>query len=226
MKYYGFVFISLYLMLSSLSLFAIQTLILKNGKNVKGIILHQDIEYVDFQYEDGSNQHIKRDAILKIVFKDLEKEEAERIRKEEEKLLKEKEDARLKEEKKKEEEERIAKETLEKEKKAKEEKLAAEAKAKKQAEEKSQSIAVNRSSVVWRSLLFPGWGQIHAGGEHKTKGAWLLGLGTISFIGVAAAENTVSRYMADYQSFDQGSTLNALTSITLLPDWKLVLLLR
>jgi hypothetical protein len=169
-----------------MELHAIQTLILKNGKNVKGTITHQDGETVDFKYEDGSVEHFKRSAILKIVFKDIEKEEADRIRKEEEKKLKEKEEAKAKEDKKKSEDERLAKEAKDQEEKKKREealanqsKLEAEKKQKseqeqllkkqKEEEENARLLAgtVYRSSIVWRSFLFPGWGQKYVANLRK-----------------------------------------------------------
>jgi hypothetical protein len=235
----------LYILLGYIELHAIQTLILMNGKNVKGTITDQDDEEVYFKHEDGSIEHIKRSAILKIVFKDIEKEEADRIRKEEEeKKLKIK--AKVNLDKKKAEEER-AKELVEKRrkeflanqlkldeenkkklereellKKQKEEeanaRLKANAESKKLVESNSQTDSISRSSVVWRSLLFPGWGQIYAGGEHRKKGILLLGMGTFSILGVAATEYSVSKHLNDYQSIEQERTLSAFTSTTVFPS--------
>lgn len=76
-----------------LPLHAVQTILLKQGKSVKGIITNQNVENVEIDTQDGKHMVISKKSVLKILYKDLAEAEEEKIRKEEEekrKLEKEK----------------------------------------------------------------------------------------------------------------------------------------
>lgn len=168
-------------------LFAENTVILKNGTNLKGKVVKQDGQNLTVRLLDGTTQTIVKTQILKVIYKDLSEKEAEKIRIAEEKKLKAKEEA---ERLKKERAEKIAAEAekkrlAEEEKKAlalakieelKEKerlaKLQKEQKNNQQTEEewlvyrennkvKSEATVAcgSRLGLIWRSAIIPGWGQ-------------------------------------------------------------------
>lgn len=162
------------------------TVILKNGKNLKGKVTAQDDKNLTVKLTDGGVQSVPKSQILKVIYKDLSEQEAEKIRFAEEKKLKEKEDR----EKAKQERERLIAEEKEK-KRAAEEAKKAEELAKKEAEKRKIEDQKNaqseeewlktrkleaspeavscggKYSMVWRSALLPGWGQ-YCGGRQTS----------------------------------------------------------
>ncbi|TGM16702.1 hypothetical protein EHQ82_16945 [Leptospira selangorensis] len=65
-------------------LYAVQTILLKQGKSIKGSITNQNVDSVEIDTQDGKHMVISKKSVLKIIYKDLAEAEEERIRKEEE----------------------------------------------------------------------------------------------------------------------------------------------
>lgn len=76
------------LLLSPVFLFAEQTILLRKGGKVVGDVVAQNEKTITVQSESGRKVLNKRE-ILKIIYKDISKEEENRIRKEEEKKIQE-----------------------------------------------------------------------------------------------------------------------------------------
>ncbi|EMY77937.1 hypothetical protein LEP1GSC060_2633 [Leptospira weilii serovar Ranarum str. ICFT] len=121
---------------------------MKDGTILKGKVSSQNAHNLTVKTEDGKSQEIPKIRILKVVYKDdVSKEEALRIKKEEEAKLAEKE-----------------KEGLEFAKKAKQELLEKESKsveAQKKEEgrlARLQKRGLSPWDVAWKSAVFPGWG--------------------------------------------------------------------
>ncbi|BDA77557.1 hypothetical protein LPTSP3_g04870 [Leptospira kobayashii] len=83
MKKYLFLLLFTGLFLSSLPLIAINTILLKNGKSIKGIVSNQNMDSVEINRTDGKHVIISKKSVLKIIYKDLAEEEEAKIRKEE-----------------------------------------------------------------------------------------------------------------------------------------------
>ncbi|MCW7487490.1 LA_0442/LA_0875 N-terminal domain-containing protein [Leptospira meyeri] len=187
------------LILLSFPLFAVNTVILKNGKTLKGKVTDQNERGLTVQTAEGS-QTISKSQILKVVYKDVSEQEAEKIRIAEEKKLKEKEEkekaklekerllAEAKEQKRLEEEAKLAEQTRLAEEKNKE--TLAEKEARAEAEwlanrKLGPSPAVTqcggRLAILWRSAILPGWGQL-CGGYNVSAGTFsTLFLGTLVY---------------------------------------------
>ncbi|MCT8334651.1 hypothetical protein NUH30_13285 [Leptospira sp. 85282-16] len=72
---------------------AVQTILLKQGKSIKGIVTNQNVDSVEVDTQNGKHMVISKKSVLKIIYKDIAESEEEIIRKEEEekrKLEKEK----------------------------------------------------------------------------------------------------------------------------------------
>lgn len=67
-----------------LPLQAVQTILLKEGKSIKGIVTNQNVDSVEIDTQNGKHMVISKKSVLKIIYKDLAEAEEERIRKEEE----------------------------------------------------------------------------------------------------------------------------------------------
>nr|WP_246834147.1 hypothetical protein [Leptospira bourretii] len=121
----------IFLCLVTLPLFAVNTVILKNGKTLKGKVTDQNERGLTVQTAEGS-QTVSKSQILKVIYKDVSEQEAEKIRIAEEKKLREKEEkekaklekerllAEAKEQKRLEEEAKLAEQTRLAEEKKKE----------------------------------------------------------------------------------------------------------
>ncbi|PJZ71387.1 hypothetical protein CH373_02490 [Leptospira perolatii] len=87
---FGFIFILSFLLSFSFSpLFAEQTVYLRNGKVLKGEVIKQTPTVIIVRMPDGTEQEIKKTAILKVSFKELS---AQDLKAEEEKAKKQKEE--------------------------------------------------------------------------------------------------------------------------------------
>ncbi len=89
-----FIFFSFYS-----SLFAVHTILLKQGKTIKGTVSNQNLDNLEIQSQDGQKIIIPKKSVLKIIYKDLAEEEESNIRKSEEQK-REAERAKLREQKK------------------------------------------------------------------------------------------------------------------------------
>ncbi|MDF3818837.1 hypothetical protein P3G55_02940 [Leptospira sp. 96542] len=196
--------------------FAINTVILKNGTNVKGTVIGQDDKGLTIKSADGTNQTYSKNQILKVIYKDLSEQEAASIRIAEEKKIKEKEE---KERLKKEKEEQLANE---REKKRLEEEIKKQDILSKTEEEKIRNMRekeakaeadwlANRKlgpskatmncggkwNILWRSALLPGWGQWCAGNKGSAIGFAGAFLGTTYYtLGTlqTSNDNTKNQY--------------------------------
>jgi|GEM_PF-1740766 hypothetical protein len=214
------------ILLSSTSLYAENTVILKNGTNVKGKVIDQDDKNLTIKSTDGSFQKIQKGQILKVIYKDLSEQEAQKIRLEEEKKLKAKEDAeRLKREKeesianKKKEEEIKKEEELNRKKQAADERIAAEEAKKnlrmsdadwetyREKNKKSADAAIacgSRLGLVWRSILIPGWGQT-CGKNYLSAGLFFGSIVLGAYYTQTALKTDLQR---EQDRYDQLSLLN------------------
>ncbi|TGK78907.1 hypothetical protein EHQ24_15245 [Leptospira noumeaensis] len=178
-----------FLILFTSPLFAVNTVILKNGKTLKGKVTDQNESGLTVQTPEGP-QTLSKSQILKVVYKDLNEQEAEKIRIAEEKKLKDKEEkekaklekerliAEAKEQKRLEEEAKLAEQTKLTEEKDKETEAEKEAKAeaewlatRKLGPSPAASECGGRLALIWRSALIPGWGQL-CGGYYTSAGTF------------------------------------------------------
>ncbi|TGL51404.1 hypothetical protein EHQ59_10920 [Leptospira kemamanensis] len=63
---------------------AVQTILLKQGKSIKGIVTNQNVDSVEVDTQNGKHMVISKKSVLKIIYKDIAEAEEEKIRKEEE----------------------------------------------------------------------------------------------------------------------------------------------
>ncbi|TGN21154.1 LA_0442/LA_0875 N-terminal domain-containing protein [Leptospira idonii] len=231
MKKIYFFFTILLLFLSS-SLLAVNTVILKNGRNLKGLVVNQDDKGLTLKLSDGTTQTVPKSQILKVIYKDLNEQEAQKIRLAEEKKLQAKEEA---ERKKLEKEQKLAEEA-EKKRQAEEAKKA-EALAKDNESKKAKEDAVkaqesadqaksdaewlvyreknkvpseatvacgSRLGMVWRSALVPGWGQWCGG--YKLSAGIFAGM----FVGSIYYSQNAMKHdsMQKQQTYDDLTLLN------------------
>ncbi|PJZ47330.1 LA_0442/LA_0875 N-terminal domain-containing protein [Leptospira brenneri] len=63
---------------------AVQTILLKQGKSIKGIVTNQNVDSVEIDTQNGKHMVISKKTVLKIIYKDIAEAEEENIRKEEE----------------------------------------------------------------------------------------------------------------------------------------------
>lgn len=189
----------LFLLTLTSSLFPINTVILKNGKTIKGKVVDQNEKGLTVQTSEG-NQTITKAQILKVIYKDLSDQEAEKIRIAEEKKLREKEEkekaklekerllAEAKEQKRLEEEAKLAEKQRLEEEKLKETQLEKDAKAeadwlatRQLGPSPAATKCGGRLALVWRSAVLPGWGQ-YCGGQTTSAGVFgSLFLGTLLY---------------------------------------------
>jgi hypothetical protein len=133
-------YITTLIILTSISLHAQQTVLLKDGKTIKGNIVSQDAEGLSLESEDGKRVSISKKNLLKVIYRQIDESEQERIRKEEEEKLSLKEKQDEEERVKKQEAKRIALEQKRKEFEEKQkEELASLEKAITKKKEKSES---------------------------------------------------------------------------------------
>nr|WP_322113851.1 hypothetical protein [Leptospira meyeri] len=63
---------------------AVQTILLKQGKSIKGVITNQNVDSVEVDAQNGKHMVISKKTVLKIIYKDIAESEEEIIRREEE----------------------------------------------------------------------------------------------------------------------------------------------
>ncbi|WP_425269697.1 LA_0442/LA_0875 N-terminal domain-containing protein [Leptospira yasudae] len=120
----------------SMPLWSAQTILLKNGTSLKGEVTGQNEKAITVRSADGGVQTISKRSILKVIYRDVNEDEAKRIRQEEETKIRE---AKSAEEKKRIEEEAVViKPPV------------------------NPSGTRSRWSLVWRSAVLPGWGHYKA----------------------------------------------------------------
>lgn len=170
--------------LSASSIFS-ETILLKNGGNIKGKVKGQNAQNLIVETPDGKSQEISKSKVLKVVYKEVSDADLNNIRREEEAKAKnqlevEKKKSSELEKKIQELEKKLAgqstsqesekeiaeKKRLEEEKKKAEDKKREEEKrlqeAKRQEDERESNKfpeQYNRASYLWRSAILPGWGQ-------------------------------------------------------------------
>ncbi|WP_332476403.1 LA_0442/LA_0875 N-terminal domain-containing protein [Leptospira ainlahdjerensis] len=178
-KFTSFSFLIVFLFLFSQSLWSAQTILLKNGTSIKADVTGQNEKNIIVRMTDGTVKTISKKSILKVVYRDVNEEEAKRIRLEEEKKLKE---AKSAEEKKQIEEEAIVTKPNFK---------------------SHRSGDRNRLSLVWRSAVFPGWGHYKA---DRKKSAYVYG--SLFWTGILATFSSAQKVTQTKADYDQAS-LNA-----------------
>ncbi|MCH1910696.1 hypothetical protein L9Z41_16450 [Leptospira noguchii] len=125
--------ISIFLFLLSFPLLSQQIILLKNGTSIRANVTSQNEKNIIIRTKDGNVQILSKKGVLKVIYKDVNEEEAKRIRKEEEIKIQE---AKPAEDKRKIEDE-----------------VPVETKA---------TGNRTRWNLVWRSAVFPGWGHYKA----------------------------------------------------------------
>jgi len=217
-----------------IALFAVNTVILKNGTNIKGLVSGQNDRGLTVKLANGTTQEIPKSQILKVIYKDLSEQEAQKVRVEEEKKLKAKEEAERKKAEaaeklaKAQEEKRLAEEAKKAEALAKQneskdktlkEKLAREEadKTKSDADwlvyreaNKGPSDATktcgSRMGILWRSAIIPGWGQ-WCGGYKISAGVIAASLAGATYYSQGVAKHD---YLQSKQSYDNIVLFNQL----------------
>ncbi|WP_406600491.1 LA_0442/LA_0875 N-terminal domain-containing protein [Leptospira sanjuanensis] len=120
----------------SMPLWSAQTILLKDGTSLKGEVTGQNEKAITVRTADGGVRTISKRSILKVIYKEVNEDEAKRIRQEEETKIRE---AKSAEEKKRIEEEAVVINPPVK-----------------------TSGTRSRWSLVWRSAVLPGWGHYKA----------------------------------------------------------------
>lgn len=178
----------LLLLLISTQLIAVQSILLRNGSTVKGTVITQNEKNIQVKGEDGRLVTIPKKSILKVIYKEVTKEEEKKIRQEEEKKI---QDAQQPQSTK---EEVPVVPVI--------------------PEVPQEPVVIPPSSVkptrsrwspVWRSAVLPGWGHIYAG---RKKTGWIYG-GTFAVaLGytILSAEHAKSAK----SSYDQATFTSAL----------------
>ncbi|EMJ93266.1 LA_0442/LA_0875 N-terminal domain-containing protein [Leptospira alstonii] len=175
----------------SLPLWSAQTILLKNGTSVKGDVTGQNENNITVRLEDGSVQTFSKKGILKVIYKDINEEEAKRIRQEEETKIRE---AKTAEEKKQIQEKSIFT----------------------QSEGKGLGQK-NRWSLVWRSAVLPGWGHYKADRKKTGIAYGALFWGSL-FLTMTAAKN-VKNTKSEYENVSAAVQLLPSDQIPALRQW-------
>lgn len=151
------------------------TLILKNKKVYRGRVITQSEANITFKTKEGQQITITKKEVLKVVYKDLNEQEAKKLIQEEEKKVQK---------------------TIPKEE-AQENKLE-ETSPKHQKEPKLTPSTNKRTwfSIFWRSALIPGWGQLKAERYYSAGVAFLAFFGTAGSTAssIANLQNSESTY--------------------------------
>lgn len=169
------------------------TIYLKNGDTIHGSIIAQDQNSVKLKTSTGERTYSKA-VIRRISYDDKTADDnADKERAEREKQIKSEE---LRKER--EELERRTKEIEEREKKAK-------------AEEAKRIETASRAgrSSIWRSLVFPGWGQHYRG--DKTRG--YIFMGGAAFTGLMLFK-TRKQYIKARNEYNDASNLSLMSAAT------------
>ncbi|MCE9596993.1 MAG: hypothetical protein K8S54_03410 [Spirochaetia bacterium] len=169
------------------------TIYLKNGDTVHGSIIAQDQNSVKLKTSTGEKVFSKA-LIRRISYDDKTSDDnADKDRLEREKQIKSEE---LRKER--EELERRTKEIEEREKKTKLEN-----------EQRQEAASRGGRSAIWRSIVFPGWGQHYRG--DKTRG--YIFMGGAAFTGLLLFK-TRKQYLKARSDYDEASTLSILSAAT------------
>ena len=197
MKRYSVIIIALFITAGLHS----ATLILRSGKIVKGKVVTQDSRTLTYKNDSGKTVILQKKEILKVVYKDINEDEAARIRESEKKREKE-----LAQKQKELAEQRAREEELEREK-------ARELleRSKKTAQKESGKSGVTRNGAIWRSAVLPGWGQ-YADGRKKEA----IALGSLFWVSGISWYNK-NREMLN-AARDLGQMNNPYNTFTPLPD--------
>lgn len=155
----------------SVPIWSAQTILLKNGSSIKGDVTGQNEKTLTVRTADGV-QTISKRSILKVIYKDVNEEEAKRIRQEEETKIRE---AKSAEEKKKIEEDAIV-----------------------QKPDSKISGTRSRWSLVWRSAVLPGWGHYKA--ERKKTAIVYGSLFWGGVVATAFASQQIGQKKSEYES--------------------------
>lgn len=179
--------------------FSAQSILLKNGKVLKGSVIDQNESSITVRFSNGKTETLQKRSVLKVIYKDVSQREAEKIRKQE--LAKER--AELQRKREAEQREKARKEE-EAKKQAEEKRLAAE--KERQSREQNQSIPENNVDglqVLWRDAVLPGYGQWYAGYRIQDWG-WTHyiapGLFWVSVLAGVEANNEYQTAKHSYQS--------------------------
>ncbi|PNV72096.1 LA_0442/LA_0875 N-terminal domain-containing protein [Leptospira inadai] len=70
-------------------LFAVQSILLRNGNTIKGEVITQNEKTIQVRSEDGKIVSVSKRSILKVIYKEVTKDEEKKIRQEEEKKIQE-----------------------------------------------------------------------------------------------------------------------------------------
>ena len=170
-----------------------ESIVLRNGSFFVDVkILEQNTDEVTFQDQSGKKNIIQKTQVFKVVFKNITKEEALQIKKEE--------DAKLALAKSNHDKKRV----LEEENKIKEKELNDILEAKRKEEEESQKIAnISRTSVLWKSALIPGWGQWVQG--RKTRAITFFALNIVGLGVVYGNQQNYLNAKNNYEEINQPS---------------------
>ncbi|TGK37609.1 hypothetical protein EHQ12_06925 [Leptospira gomenensis] len=151
------------------SVWGVQTILLKNGTSLKGDVTGQNEKAITVRAEDGSVKTFSKKSILKVIYKDVNEEEAKRIRQEEERKLQE---AKTTDEQKKIEEQAVVPEPV------------------------KTGGARSRWGLVWRSAVLPGWGHWKAERKKTSIVYGSLFWGGVVFTAMSA--NQIQQKKSDY----------------------------
>ncbi|TGK13931.1 hypothetical protein EHO60_00845 [Leptospira fletcheri] len=173
----------LILLLFSSQLIAVQSILLRNGSTVKGTVITQNEKNIQVKGEDGRLVTIPKKSILKVIYKEVTKEEEKKIRQEEEKKI----------------------QNIQQPQSAQEEIPVIPEVPQEPVFVPPPKPTRSRWSLVWRSAVLPGWGHIYA---DRKKTGWIYG-GTFA---VALGYSIISAEHAKSakSSYDQATFNSAL----------------
>jgi hypothetical protein len=83
-KFISLVVVVILFFLPAISLLAVHTILLKQGKTIKGTVSSQNLDHVEIESKEGKHLVIPKKSVLKIIYRDLAEEEEVSIRKQEE----------------------------------------------------------------------------------------------------------------------------------------------
>jgi hypothetical protein len=66
------------------SILSVHTVLLKQGKSIKGIVSSQNVDHVEVISQEGKHLIIPKKSVLKVIYRDLAEEDEQNIRKQEE----------------------------------------------------------------------------------------------------------------------------------------------
>ena len=142
-----------------------ETILLKNGSNLRGKVKGQDSNALTIELDSGGVRNVAKNLILKVVYKNASEEELKRIRREEEAKLK----VQLEMEKQKNADLEAKIKRLEKTiSKNKSSDTRGTSKGVSKNRKKIGNSTTNQSSYLGYSAILPGWGQWQKGEKIKS----------------------------------------------------------